>query len=379
MTDYFKLKSIELSGFKSIDNVGERIDFNDITIFLGANGSGKSNLLSFFSLLKSLVEGELQLHIAAHGTTNSILYYGSDQTTSINAHLIYQNTQERLQYKFKLDYAVGDKLIIAEEQVFDKEQSAFINLPNKNNFQESYFNKLLHTYKEQEKITEADWKVYLELATLEIYQFHDTSSNAKIRQNTFIHSNERLLSDGSNLSAFLYHLKFNHYSYYERILRYVRQMMPQFGDFELEPLQLNDKYNALNWRERGSDYLFGAHQISDGTLRFMALATLLLQPPTESLPSIIIIDEPELGLHPSAIALLSGMIKTASKHCQIILATQSPRLVDEFLADNIVIVERNEERKSTIFKKQNEVDLQMWLERYSLSELWEKNVMGGQP
>ncbi|MGB0840536.1 MAG: AAA family ATPase, partial [Chitinophagales bacterium] len=156
------------------------------------------------------------------------------------------------------------------------------------------------------------------------------------------------------------------------------QVMPQFGNFDLQPSKLNKHYIILNYREPHSDYLFGAHQISDGSLRFMCLATLLLQPP-ETLPAVVILDEPELGLHPAAISILAGMIHTASQNCQVILATQSTRLVDEFDASNIVIVERNEQENCSEFKTLDEDKLKEWLERYSLSELWEKNVLGGRP
>ena len=134
----------------------------------------------------------------------------------------------------------------------------------------------------------------------------------------------------------------------------------------------------LNWLESDSEYLFGPHQISDGSLRFMALTTLLLQPP-KSLPAVIILDEPELGLHPSAISLLAGMVKTVSQNCQIILATQSTRLIDEFEANNTVVVERNEKEKCSSFQKLNQEALGDWLDRYSMSELWEKNIIGGRP
>ena len=116
----------------------------------------------------------------------------------------------------------------------------------------------------------------------------------------------------------------------------------------------------LNWREKGVDYLFGPHQLSDGTLRFMALTALLLQPPA-LLPPVVVLDEPELGLHPSAISALAGMIKTASQHCQVILATQSPRLVDEFNAEEIVVVERDNEKRRTVLKQLADVDLKAWI------------------
>ena len=154
--------------------------------------------------------------------------------------------------------------------------------------------------------------------------------------------------------------------------------MPQFNDFVLNPSARNENYIMLNWLENDSDYLFGSHQISDGSLRFMALATLLLQPPS-SLPSVIVLDEPELGLHPSAISLLAGMVNTASQNCQIIIASQSTRLIDEFDSNHIVIVERDKEEKSSRYKKLEINSLQNWLKQYSMSELWEKNIIGGKP
>ena len=154
--------------------------------------------------------------------------------------------------------------------------------------------------------------------------------------------------------------------------------MPQFGNFDLETIAENDLYVRLNWKDISNDLLFGPHQISDGSLRFMALASLLLQPPT-ILPETIALDEPELGLHPAAIAELAGMIRTASKNARIVIATQSTRLVDEFNVGEIVVVERDEIRNCSVFKRLNETELEDWLSRYSLSELWEKNVLGGLP
>jgi len=155
-------------------------------------------------------------------------------------------------------------------------------------------------------------------------------------------------------------------------------MVPQFADFDLEPSPDNEKYVRLNWREEGSDYLFGPHQLSDGSLRFMALTTLFMQPP-EQRPHVIIVDEPELGLHPAAISALAGMVKAAPPKTQVLLATQSSRLVDEFSADQVMIVERDEKRPRSVFRRFREEDLRDWLERYCLSELWEKNVLGGRP
>ncbi len=211
-----------------------------------------------------------------------------------------------------------------------------------------------------------------------IYHFGDTSV---VLDNGYIENNQKLSSDASNLAAFLYRLKENPNStkHYNKIVRYVQKAMPQFGDFDLKPNAINPKYITLNWREKSNrDYLFGPHQISDGSLRFMALATLFLQP-EELLPKLIVLDEPELGLHPSALGYLAGMIKAASQHCQVVMATQSQRLVDEFEVENIVVVERNKITNNTEFKRKTAEELSDWLNEYSLGELWEKNVIGGQP
>jgi predicted ATPase len=202
-----------------------------------------------------------------------------------------------------------------------------------------------------------------------------------IRNSAYINQNDILYSDGGNLAAFLFAMKENSNSlpYYEKIVRRIKHVFPQFRDFALRPSAGNNKYIILDWfDENHIEYKFGAHQLSDGTLRFMALAALLLQPP-QNMPSVIVLDEPELGLHPSAIVELASMVKLASRHAQIVLATQSPALLDEFSPEQITVIERDPISKSSVFKKLNEDDLKVWLEEYTLSEIWDKNIIGGRP
>jgi predicted ATPase len=132
----------------------------------------------------------------------------------------------------------------------------------------------------------------------------------------------------------------------------------------------------LQWRERRTDAIFSSYQASDGTLRAMALVALLLRPETE-LPDIIILDEPELGLHPYAMNIIAGLIQSISHRTQIIIATQSPFLIDCFQPEDIIVVERK--NRESIFHRLEPEKLQDWLEDYSLSELWHKNVIGGRP
>lgn len=368
-----KLKEIQLKGYKSIGIEGQSIPMKDITVLLGANGAGKSNFVSFFSMLNSLTEDELQNFIGENGTANSLLYYGIKQTKRLETKLIFANKNTEITYKFNLKHAAGDTLIFSEE---------VINWLQKVNKKPSHIH-LSSGRKESDLINrkEKECKTILQLLrNCRVFQFHDTSAKSNIRNKGYINDNRFLNSDAGNLAAFLYAMKHKKSGnkYYQRVVRYIRQIMPQFADFELYPSALNENYIILNWKENKSSYLFGAHQISDGSLRFMALATLLLQPP-ETLPSVMILDEPELGLHPSAISSLAGMVKSASKNCQIVLATQSTRLVDEFETKNIIVVERDIKNDCSIFKELDREALANWVEQYSMSELWEKNVIGGKP
>jgi predicted ATPase len=132
----------------------------------------------------------------------------------------------------------------------------------------------------------------------------------------------------------------------------------------------------LEWRQKDSDYPFLASHLSDGTLRFMCLATALLQP---SPPATMLFDEPELGLHPYALTLLANLFKQAAKGTsqQVIVSTQSAQLVNEFEPEDIVVVERTQ--GESVFGRLESAKLSGWLEDYTLGELWQKNVFGGGP
>lgn len=371
------LKEIALGGYKSIRPDGERIEFGDISVLLGANGSGKSNLVSFFRMLNYITSKGLQTFIGKQGGADALLYYGAKTTEKVEFSITLETGagEERSStcYKVKLVHGMPDRLFFAEEKVtFRKSgktrpQEFFIEAGNGEA-------GLPDDKKTTSKV------LFGALSGIRAYHFHDTSDTARIKANGFIDDCRYLRSDAGNLAAFLRAMKNNpeQQRYYERITRHIRKVMPQFKEFDLETLPGNDKYTRLNWHDNLSEYLFGAHQISDGSLRFMALTALLLQPPS-MLPSVIVLDEPELGLHPAAIAELAGMIRTASTHCQVVVATQSTRLIDEFHASDLVVVERDESNHCSVFKRLDETELADWLSRYSLSELWEKNVLGGRP
>lgn len=207
-----------------------------------------------------------------------------------------------------------------------------------------------------------------------VYHFHDTSASAKVKQTGDIGDNEALRPDASNLAALLFLLRTKSPESYRRIVSTIRLVAPFFDDFRLRPSPFNEQKIQLEWSERNSEAYFNAHALSDGTLRFICLATLLLQP---HLPSLILIDEPELGLHPYAIQVLAGLVRSASEKTQVILSTQSVSLVNQFEPEDLVVVDRS--NGASVFRRLSAEDTKGWLEGYSLGELWEKNVFGGRP
>lgn len=214
------------------------------------------------------------------------------------------------------------------------------------------------------------------LSHCKVYQFHDSSVEGPLRQSCPVETANYFQSHGNNLPSFLFFLRENYRSSYDRIVDYVRDVVPQFVDFYLEPV---NNYISLRWMDNSAtDYRFNAYQFSDGSIRFIALATLLLQP-AQTMPNVIILDEPELGLHPYAITQLAEMIKDASIHSQIIIATQSKDLVDHFDVGNVSVIEMDKDSLSTSVTHLDEAEYQLWLEKYTISELWDKNIIGGRP
>jgi len=373
-----KLKSITISGFKSFNNDEHTIEFGDVAVLIGANGAGKSNLVSFFKMVGYMMAGALQQYVGKEGGANSILNFGYEHTPKIRATLKFKNEQYSDIYKFTLSGATQDSLIFTEETIQYYEKRCKDTKTDA--FTPGLKESGLEINNNKQKISPVTM-IYTLLSDCRVYQFHNTSAASNIRNSGYVNQNDFLYSDGGNLAAFLYGMKDNKatFPYYKKIVRHIKQVFPSFRDFALQPSVRNNNYIMLDWiGENSIEYKLGAHQLSDGTIRFMALAALLLQPP-KNLPSVIVLDEPELGLHPSAIVELASMVKIASQYTQVVLATQSPALLDEFQPEQITVIERDPLTNSSIFKRFTEEDLKVWLEDYTLSEIWDKNILGGKP
>ena len=361
------LKKLDLFGFKSIRKM--ELELKPINVLIGANGAGKSNLIEIFHLLKSLKNNSLQLYIGKAGGANCLLHYGTAVTDEMYICLSINTEKDSIKYHHRLTATVGDTLIFADESLL-----GLINgnsTPYAQSLGAGHKETLLNSAEYQNELMPK--VVSQKIENYQVFHFHDTSDTAQLRANCDIENNQALMSDGSNLAAILYKLREVKRPYYDRIVKTIRLIAPFFKDFVLKP-EINPNYIQLRWQDRNSDYEFRAHQLSDGTLRTMVLITLLLQPKT-NLPTLIVLDEPEIGLHPYAINIIASLIHTVPT--QIILATQSCTFLDHFEPEPVIVVEQEQGLSS--FKRLDSASLSEWLEEYTLSELWEKNVTGGCP
>ena len=348
------IKSISIEGYKSFSTIND-FKFNDLNIIIGANGCGKSNFIEIFRMLGALKNKSFTRFIMEHGGASDFLHNGPKETETIRIEFTF--TDDNV-YRLSLLPTINDRFLISEDIKYSGTSSfssiGVLTDESSLTIKDSFFNLISNSA---------------------VYHFHDTGNTSLMRRAELVDDNKKLRENASNIAPFLLHLRYNYKNNYDEIIAAIRLVMPFFDDFILDEINYGEAVKVkLNWMQKGSDYPMQPYHFSDGSIRFIALTTALLQP---NPPSIIIIDEPELGLHPVAIETLSELIEAASKKVQIIIATQSPLLIDQFNVEDIIVMARNS--GASIFKRLSYQDFQSWLEDYSLGELWMKNIIQGGP
>jgi predicted ATPase len=360
VTERDQISRLAINGFKSIEKID--LEMAPINIMIGANGAGKSNFISFLRMINSLVKGELQSYTGLSGGPDAVLHYGRKTTPVMEGKLYFGETG----YFFQLKPTVDNRLMFSDEALWRDDSGEFH--PGAGGFETKFTDHV------------SDWRLWEHyvpaIRSWRVYHFHDTSNSALVKQIHGINDNLALRDDAANLAAYLLFLKECHPDHYGRIVKVIRMVAPYFGDFVLRPTVHNDEKIQLEWTEQGKEAPFTASALSDGTLRFICLATVLLQP-DDLKPAAIVIDEPELGLHPFAIAVLGGLMRSASVTNQIIVSTQSVELVNEFTPQDLIIVDKR--GGASTFSRPDSKQLAEWLEDYSLGDLWKKNILGGRP
>ena len=362
------IHTLSISGFRSIRKM-DNLRLGNLNMLIGANGSGKSNFVAYFRMLSELVEGRLQVWVAKQGGADRVLSYGVRETFALTTSVRFGANG----YDLELEPTVDDGLTFTSEMLYFKGPYYGITRPNlgaghtESNLKkeaERGFSKKVASY------------CYSAISNWKVYHFHDTSDTAGVKRQCAVHDNAFLRMDASNLAAFLLRLQSEAPTVYNQIRKTIRLAIPFFDDFALKPTTLasEEQLVRLLWKQEGSDYALWPSQLSDGSLRFICLVTALMQP---NPPTTIIIDEPELGLHPYAITLLGALIRSAATRTQVIVSTQSVALLNEFEVDDLIVVDR--ENGGSVFKRLDETEFASWLEDYTIGELWQKNILGGRP
>jgi predicted ATPase len=361
-----KLKSLELDNWKSLKSLS--LDFEDINVLIGPNGSGKSNLVQFFQMLNMMMTGNLQLLIGRSGGAGSILHYGAKNAILIDSKLTFTTENATDFYAFRLIHGAPDTFVFASENITYKLNDRAGD-PFTKEFGAGHKESHLWEYKGQ--LDEVSAFVRNMLARVRYFQFHDTSNESHIRGTAREDNNRTLLHNGGNVAAVLLRLSREFPDAYREVVQRVRAGVPALKDFVLEP---ENGHLLLDWTDTHRGQRFGPHQLSDGSIRLIALHTLLALPP-QMAPSVAVIDEPELGLFPRAVATLAEAIRSASSQCQIVLATQSNRLVRYLKPDSLICCAWKD-GQSTV-QRVSPADEFQFMDDYTLGDYIERNPNAG--
>lgn len=359
------VRDLTIRGYKSIKEL-KKFKLENLNVLIGANGAGKSNFISLFKFLNQIAEGRLQIYVQKSGGANNFLYHGNKITNSIEIELNFG----RNGYWCKLTPTDNDSLL------FEGEGCSFLGGGYSQPYTVSIFYDGKESGLERHNTKRVVTHVLSSILSWRVYHFHDTSDTAPMKRTCELSDNERLRPDASNLAAYLYLLKNKYIKDYNNIVSTIRMVAPFFDDFILRPSNLNSDKIQLEWKHKISDDYFNAASLSDGSLRFICLTTLLMQP-VENLPATILLDEPELGLHPLAITVLANLLRVVANRTQLIVSTQSVTLINHLKPENIIVVDRD--RDQSVFRRLTKEEMVHWIDDFGLGDLWEKNIFGGRP
>lgn len=360
------LEKLTIKGFKSIRE--QTLELDRLNVFIGGNGVGKSNLIGVFRLLHEVINQQLAKYALIRGGADNILHFGRKTTPKMEFFLEFGEGGTSNSYRLEIEGTDEGGLVIANEVSYYHDKRRY----------DRPFSNCVAAYSPESKLREDDHissgQVVADLESYRVYHFHDTSETAAMKGICDLEDNHVLRPQAENLAAFLYYLQEKKPDHFSLIQDTIRQIAPFFGGFQLKPSRLNESKIRLEWKEKGHDGYFNATSLSDGTLRFICLATLLLQP---DLPTVVLLDEPELGLHPAAVALLADLLAAAAQQSQVLVATQSVTLINQLTPDQVWTV--NREGDQSVFHKLGSADCSLWLDDYALGELWEKNLIKARP
>lgn len=405
------IKQVSINNFFSFGYKTQEVYLNpDTNILIGINGSGKSNFIKAIRLLYEGVVGKdglEKLLMNDWGGFTNVSNFSKHQTEMID--LIYEfdknsinkaagfrghRFEHNVYYQIIIKKAANNSFHVAEE-IFDigedGQRCVFLRMElghgqiissnnektelkrfNPNNSQIPFKNEELILRQLSDPIS------YPILVTLKkaiekiiIYDYFDTTANSLIRRPSAYNVEKKLLANGENLVQILQRMKNHHSLEYEKIERELTRINSMFKDISFD---IVGSKSLLVLREKNLARSISVDHISDGTLRFLLLLAILYNPERGSL---ICLDEPEIGLHPDMIHTVAKAIQHASKTgTQIIIATHSPLLLNDFELDDIWIFEKNTDNQ-TIISSKSEEDFKDWTDQFLAGQMWLSGKIGG--
>lgn len=392
------IKEITLQNFYSFQNTTIRLK-QDHNLLIGINGSGKSNLLRAFRLLKEGMAGTgLKKHILNHlGGFDNIFFKGKTENQAISIRYVFDTQMitnfskgfrftDDMIYQITLskvpstqNYAVSEKISNTKGFIYLDFENGMGHLTEKVDTDHKTRLVRYQDFDPQELVLGeiSDSDRYFALTTLKkairemvVYDYFDTTPKSPIRKPMLPTSEKKLAEDGTNLPQILNTIKINHKTHYRKIAEMLNEVNPNFVGFDFNMIGGNIE---LMLDERDLQSSIHVSNISDGTLRYLCLLAILYNPERGNL---VCIDEPEVGLHPDMILNIANAIKEAAEQSTILISTHSDNLLNYFEIEDISVFEKDE-NNATQVQTYTQEQFADWYDEFSVGKMWKQGDFGG--
>lgn len=387
-----RITRLQIEGFKSFRKLDVELN-PGVNVLIGANGSGKSNLVDFFRMLGAMGRHTFQRFVSENGGADRLCHLGTKETTSIKCAVGFREQQDRARYAFELVVTNDDRLLFGSEEFGnDTSHQGFEKVHTPGGGAEPSYNQTWQMPGGPEPPQSQAILRWI-VAMIEAYRLDDIGPTSPIRKPQATSDRLWLRSDFSNLSPMIGFHSVSGAPEHARLVELTKRVCPSFDGFRFVSIEDGARLR-FEWEHKTRDFPMHNSQLSGGTLRFIAMAWALIHPGYRSLqdmefgeqgivvkhfatarPDIIVLDEPELGLHPHALELLASLIKSVATERQVIIATQSVDLLNQFSPEEVIVMD-SDGAQSTAHRLDPKA-LEDWLKEYSLGDLWWKNVFGG--
>ena len=384
----FKINRIKISGFRRLRSLD--LPMRPFVVLIGANGVGKSSLLDACTTLSASASGNLNGTLSKFGGIANLLTRGKSEELSFTVEIEVPD-HEPLEYDLSL-VPKGNGYAISRE-ILSQKRDGYSELGPFKHIDASegdirYYEKDNNGRK---GLCTPDWelnpletalaqvpKMYRQpeglrriLATATQYHVLDVGPRAPVKMPQQMKPAILPGPDGEDLVPYLYYLRETDRSRFDLITDSLRVAFPDFEEISFPPVAAG--MLAMTWKDRNFSKPMYMNELSEGTLRFLWLVSLLQSP---NLSTVTMIDEPEVSLHPELLSLLADLMREASTRTQLIVATHSDRFIRFLKPEEVIVMDIDEEGCSSATWA-DQLDLDHWLNEYTLDEVWQMGRMGG--